>query len=120
VHAVVTPPPAPTAPGTLDIHVAGTKDAVILVDGKEWGRGTTVKVELPPGEYDVVVKAPGRTPLSQHVTLAAGQINTVSMLVPAPPVVRAVPPKRDPKKPPVKPPPPAHNDDDLLAPKKSK
>jgi serine/threonine-protein kinase len=114
------PPPAPPvpatpAPATLDIHVSGSKDAVILVDGKEWGRGSTVKVEVPPGDHEVVVRAPGRAPQAQHVTLAAGQVNTVSMVVPAlpvhVPVVKTHPGKTTPA---------VHNDDDLLAPKKTK
>jgi len=115
-----TVPPAgekPAAPvrSTLEVKVSGSKDAVILVDSQEWGRGASVKVELDPGDHEVQVKPPGRGTVAQHVTLEPGP-NTVTIVVPAVTAVRTVvhaPPKKEPKKEPKKP-----GDDDLLAPKK--
>ena len=121
--ATPTPPPVVTPPaptrGTLEVNVTGSRDAVILVDGQEWGRGASIKIELAPGGHDVVVKPQGRPPITQHVAIVAGSPNTVTIAVPEP-VVRVAPPKRDPKagmtsnKPP---PPTVHSDDELLSPK---
>jgi serine/threonine-protein kinase len=108
------PAPPPPARATLQIDVTGSKDAVILVDGKEWGRGESIKVELDPGAHDIVVKPPGRKPVEQEVDLRADQLKLVSIDVPPPPPARPVrvPPRPQPKKDPKKP----SSDDDLLRP----
>jgi tRNA A-37 threonylcarbamoyl transferase component Bud32 len=117
-QAVVPPPPAIAAPpppparGTLEVQVSGAKDSVILVDGKEWGRGASIRVELEPGAHDVLVRPSGRAPVTQHVDLAPGQTASVAIVVPPTPPPRTVvrqAPRTTPK--------PAHNDDELLAPK---
>src|SRR5206468_2463836 len=76
---VTTPPPAR---GSLEVTVSGSKDAAILVDGQEWGRGASIKVELEPGEHDIVVKPPGRESIAEHVTLMSGQLAKVAIVVP--------------------------------------
>jgi serine/threonine protein kinase len=113
------PPPAgPTrvaepAHGTLEIRVSGAKEAAILVDGKEWGRGASIKVELAPGDHQILVKPPGRPTITQKVSINAGQINTVAVVVPAPPARTAPRAKKDAKQDT----PPVNRDDDLLTPK---
>src|SRR5262249_56123399 len=107
-------PPPPTAPAraTLEIDVSGARDAVVLVDRKEWGRGETIKLELEAGSHEVEVRPPGRPAITKPVDLVAGQDKTIEIVVPQaakPPPVRVVPTKR----PPVKP----RDDDDLLSPK---
>jgi serine/threonine protein kinase len=118
-------PPPPVAPvvdkGTLALAITNSANTVILIDGKEWGRGaSSVKLELEPGGHDVELRPPGRAAITQHVELVAGQTAMVTIVVPPVPVaVRnpgRVPPRKDPKQPP---PTKVHNDDDLLAPKKN-
>ncbi len=115
---VVTPPPPPPPPvapvrGTLAVEISNSKDAVILVDGQEWGRGASVKVELTVGGHDVVVKTAGHPSITQHVEVAGGQ-NTVTIAVPAA-TPHAIQGKHDPITKPV--PPPSHGGDhELLAP----
>jgi len=115
---VTAPPVKPAQRSMLEVHVSNSKDAVILVDNQEWGRGASVKVELDPGDHEVTVKPPGRGSVTQHVTLEPGP-NTITIIVPAAPVSRPVghpPVKKDPRTT-GKPHPPG-GDDDLLAPKK--
>jgi hypothetical protein len=102
----------------LEVHVSNSKDAVILVDNQEWGRGASVKVELDPGDHEVIVKPPGHASVTQHVTLEPGP-NTITIVVPVAAVSRPTvhaPVKKDPHTN-TKPHPPG-GDDDLLAPKK--
>jgi hypothetical protein len=89
--------------------------SAILVDGKEWGKGAQITVELEPGGHDVVVKPIGRPAVSKHVELAAGHPDSITIFAPGlpppkPPVVRTPPIKHDTPK-------PHQGDDDLLAPK---
>jgi serine/threonine protein kinase len=114
------PAPAPPARATLEINVSGAKDALILVDGKEWGRGTQIRHEIDPGEHDIVVKPNGQKPVAQHVELEPGQLQSLAIVATSgatPPIVRQVvhpPPKQPPKQPL---PPRQQNGDELLAPK---
>ena len=111
------PAPPPPARATLEVDVTGSRDAEILVDGKEWGRGASIKVELDPGPHDVVVKPAGRAPVSQHVELAAGQVASVAIVVPAAPPPRTVVRTAPARQPPSQPQKTRHDDDELLAPK---
>ncbi len=109
------PAPAPPARATLEVDVTGSRDSVILVDGKEWGRGASIRIELDPGAHDVLVRPQGRAPVTQHVELAPGQVASVAIVVPAAP-----PPRTVVRQVPAKPTPPQtqrHDDDELLAPK---
>ena len=119
--APVAPPAEPVVQrGTLDVTVTGSKDAVILVDGKEWGRGASITVEVDAGDHVIQVRPPNHTPISQHVTVVAGKNLPVPIVVAVAPVRAAI---RAPVKKPVKPPPTndtkddTKHDDDLLAPK---
>ncbi len=102
--------------GTLFVNVTGAKTAVIVVDGKEYGRGESVKVDLDPGGHDIEVRVAGRPPTLQHVDIEAGATNTLALVVPAeptrPPIrtVRTTRPGGTIKK-------PTADDDDLMRPK---
>ena len=100
--------------GTLLVEVNGSKDAVVLVDKREWGRGASIKIELEPGTHELEIRAPGRKPIDQHIEILAGQPNAIAITVPPLPLTRPtghVPPKKDPI--PTRP----KGDDDLLTPK---
>jgi tRNA A-37 threonylcarbamoyl transferase component Bud32 len=104
--------------GALDVKVTGAKDAAIFVDGEEWGRGASIRVELEPGTHELVVKPPGRDAVTQTVEIKAGSVSTVAIVVPpAPARTPARPPRRG-GKPSGKQTP--SGDDDLLAPKRRK
>jgi tRNA A-37 threonylcarbamoyl transferase component Bud32 len=118
-----TPPPPSEAPapepalGTLEISVTGSKDAVIVVDRVERGRGTALKVDVKPGSHAIEVQPPRAAPIRRDVEILAGKTSSVEIDVPAPrPTVLRPPPRPPvrPKPPPVKKPP---QDDDLLRPK---
>jgi hypothetical protein len=116
------PPPAVIeTQGTLFVKVTGAKDAVIRVDGKDSGKGDSIKVELDPGGHDIEISAAGRPPIEQHVEIEAGASNTVAIVVPAspsrPPVrtVRTVRSTKATGTAPTK-----VDDDDLMTPKKRK
>ncbi|HEU0032208.1 MAG TPA: serine/threonine-protein kinase [Kofleriaceae bacterium] len=115
---VATDPPA-DGPGRIEVHVTGAKDAVVLLDGKVWGKGTSLEIETAAGEHDITVRAKGREPITQHIEVRAGQLSAVAVVVPAP--TPAKPPKKPPRKPPrdgtQKPPP---DEDALLKPKSVK
>jgi hypothetical protein len=130
VHEAVVADPEPAAPGettpavetrgALDVRVTGAKDAVILVDGEEWGRGASIRVELDPGSHELVVKPPGRDPVTQQVEIKAGSVSTIAIVVPPEPArkparTRTRPPRRD-SKTSAKP----AGDDELLAPERRK
>jgi tRNA A-37 threonylcarbamoyl transferase component Bud32 len=74
--------PAPAAPGTLEVNVSGATDATIFVDGKEWARGAVLKVELEPGSHEVMVRPAKGAPIKQTVEVGAGQVNTITIVVP--------------------------------------
>jgi serine/threonine-protein kinase len=120
--APVSRPPAPPEPapvvaetlGTLAVTVTGAKRAVISVDGKEYGRGESVKAELAPGGHEIEVRAPGRDPIVQHVEISAGASNTVAIVVPATPARTGRPPKKPPTAGATKP----SDDDGLMTPKR--
>jgi serine/threonine-protein kinase len=78
----VTEPPPPGTSGTLDISVTGARDATILVDGVEWGRGASIRVQLDPGPHDLEARVRGRDPILQHVEVAAGQRSAATLVVP--------------------------------------
>ncbi len=107
-----SPPPAPER-GTLSVNITGANDAVITVDGTDRGHGSSVRIELDPGHHDVVVKPPGRAPISQGVDLTAGDSSSVTIVVP--PIVRTPVHGK-----PTKTTPPTtktrHDDDELLRP----
>jgi serine/threonine-protein kinase len=109
--------PAAAARGTLEVEVTGAKDSVIFVDKEEWGRGASIKIELDPGVHEIVVKPPGRTPITQKITMVAGQVNHTTVVVPREKIV--VRPSRTPKTAPkeTKKPP---GDDELLKPKRNR
>jgi serine/threonine protein kinase len=111
--------PSAEAPGTLDIEVTGAKDSIIYVDGEEWGRGASIRVPLKPGSHEIKVKPPGRAAIVQTTTIAPGQDNKMTIVVPKEKTVvirRGGGGKTQPKETP--PPPPS--DDALLAPTKKK
>jgi len=124
--AAPQPPPAPVeaAPALvqLEINVTGSKDAVIVVDGDERGRGTAVKVDVKPGKHAIEVQPPKAAPISRDVEVVAGQENVVEIDVPAPrPAIKPPPPvvrpplrPKPPLPPPIKKPP---DENDLLKPK---
>jgi hypothetical protein len=110
--------------GALDVKVTGARDAAIFVDGEEWGRGASIRVELDPGIHELIVKPPGRDPVTQQVEIKAGSVSTVAIVVPPAPArtparTPARPPRRDGKTPAKQTQTPA-GDDDLLAPKRRK
>jgi hypothetical protein len=112
------PPPAPPPPvverGTLEVSVSGAKDSTILVDGEEWGRGASLKVQLEPGEHTVTVKPPGRASISQKVVINGGAVNSIAVVVPPPQATRVIRvPKKEAKD-------TTKRDDDLLAPKRNR
>ena len=117
----VPPPSVIETQGTLFVKVTGAKDAVIRVDGKDSGKGDSIKVELDPGGHDIEIRAAGRLPIEQHVEIEAGASNTVAIVVPAspsrPPVrtVRTVRSSGPTGTTPTK-----VDDDDLMTPKKRK
>jgi tRNA A-37 threonylcarbamoyl transferase component Bud32 len=127
--AVVAPAPAPApsttppveaavpepAMGKLEISVAGSKDAVIVVDGVERGRGSALKVDVKPGSHTIQVRPPKAAAISRDVEVAAGESSIVKINVPAArPGVKTAPrppvrPKSTVKQPP--------DENDLLRPK---
>ena len=119
-RAPVVAPPVPREPppvetrGTLAVTVTGAKSAVISVDGKEYGRGESVKAELAPGGHEIEVRAPGREPIVQHVEISAGASNTVAVVVPPTPPRSGRTPRKPPTTGPAKPP----DDDGLMTPKR--
>ena len=104
-----------SARGTLEVEVTGAKDSVIFVDKEEWGRGASIKIELDPGLHEIVVKPPGRTPITQKIKLIAGQVNHTTVVVPREKIV--VRPGRTPKTQKTK---KTSGDDELLKPKGNK
>ena len=116
----LTPTPTPEQTpkkANVEIDVSGTKDAIILIDGVEKGRGLQLKAELDPGPHDIEVRAPGRGQIPpRHVDLAANETNTLSFAfsaatVPHPTGGRpAHLPRPDPR--------PKPDDDELLTPHK--
>jgi len=109
-----TAPTPPAEPGMLEIRVTGSKDAVILVDGDERGRGSALKVDLKPGRHAVEVRPPGGAPIRRELEIAAGEDRTVELDVPVRrPVVRPPPPR---PRPPIRKPP--LDEDELLRPKR--
>jgi serine/threonine-protein kinase len=117
------PPPAPAATpepawAKLEITVTGSKDAVIVVDLEERGRGSELVVDVKPGTHTVEVRPPKAAPISREVEVAAGEEKRVAIDVPVPrPIVRPIPRPPPRPKPPIKKPP---GEDDLLRPKGSK
>jgi serine/threonine protein kinase len=110
--AVVTPPPA-VERGTLEVKISGATDTVILVDGEEWGRGASLKVELDPGEHLVTVRPPNRPEISQQVEINGGAVNSIAVVVPPRQTTRVIRvPSKDAPKP--------RGDDDLLTPKRNR
>ncbi len=74
-----TPDPSPPKKANVEIDVSGAKDAIILIDGVEKGRGEELKAELDPGPHDIEVRAPGRGQIpARHVDLAPNETNTLS------------------------------------------
>jgi serine/threonine-protein kinase len=123
---VLTQPQQPAQPneaatpdpgvGQLEISVAGSKDAVISIDGVERGRGSELKVDVRPGSHTIEVQPPKGAPISRTVEVLAGQANVVTVDVPVTrPTVRPAPRPPVRPRPPIKKPPP--DDDELLRPK---
>jgi serine/threonine protein kinase len=114
--AVVTPPPAPPVErGTLEVSISGAKDSVILVDGEEWGRGASLKVELDPGEHLVTVTPANRPSISQRVEINGGAVNSIAIVVPPKQATRVIRvPNKDGGKP------AGRGDDELLTPKRNR
>jgi hypothetical protein len=113
--AEAPPPPAPPPPvqrGTLEVKVSGAKDSAILVDGEEWGRGASLKVELDPGQHEVTVRPNGRAPITQQVEINGGAVNSIAIVVPR---VIKVPTKAG-----LAPATKRSGDDELLAPKRNR
>jgi serine/threonine protein kinase len=112
-----TPAPAVVAPpverGTLEVTITGARDSVILVDGEEWGRGASLKVELDPGEHMVTVRPPNRPEIAQKVEINGGAVNSIAVVVPPRQATRVI---RVPNKASTKP----TGDDDLLTPKRNR
>jgi hypothetical protein len=71
----VGPPPVPVAaakPGTLAIAV-NVGDATVDVGGQSVkATGGRARVTLPPGDYDLVVSAPGRKSFSKKIAVGEG------------------------------------------------
>ena len=112
----VAPANSPLPTSTVEVSVTGPKGSVIYIDGSELGTGPKVKAEIEAGDHDIEVRAPGRTPTVQHVTIEAGQDAFVAIVVPmAPPRPIVRPVKRPPETKPAVPAPP--DDDDLMKPK---
>jgi serine/threonine protein kinase len=110
----VVAPAAPVERGTLEVSVSGATDSVILVDGEEWGRGASLKVELDPGEHLVTVRPPNRPPISQKVDINGGAVNSIAVVVPPPQATRVIRvPKRETGK-------QTSGDDELLTPKRNR
>jgi serine/threonine protein kinase len=91
--------PAPIAQGTIAITVLGSKEAVIFVDGVEWGRGNPIKM-IDAGKHEVRAQVKGKPPITEVVTVEAGEVHKVTLQVPtAPsrpvrPVIRRPPPTK--------------------------
>jgi len=101
---------------TVEVNVTGPKGSIIYIDGNELGTGPTVKAEIEAGDHDIEVRAPGRKPTVQHVSIEAGQDALVAIVVPmAPPkpIIRTIT-RPAPTKSAVPAPP---DDDDLMKPK---
>jgi serine/threonine protein kinase len=110
------PAPAPLERGTLEVSVSGAKDSAILVDGAEWGRGASLKVELDPGEHVVIVKPRGKPSIEQKVEINPGAMSSIAIVVPAQTTrVIRVPTKRDSSKRGS-----GGGDDELLTPKRNR
>ncbi len=112
-----TPPPAPVETrGMLEVEVEGSKDALIVVDGEERGRGASIKLELDAGEHLVTVKPPGRPAIEKTVEVNAGGVSAVAIVVPKATrqIIRRN--KRDGQKQTTT----GTSDDELLAPKRNK
>jgi hypothetical protein len=101
-------PPEPE-PVALEVTVKGAKDAVILVDGVEWGRGTAIKMMVDPGTHEVVARVKGKPPIKETVKIEAGQEpEEVTLTVPGASGIQR--PVRPPRRQTVRPPPPPKSD----------
>lgn len=68
--------------GRVDVRVEGANSAVVLIDGEEAGQ---IPLEHPiavnPGRHQVTVRAPNTTPVSQWITVGAGEETSVVIAV---------------------------------------
>jgi serine/threonine protein kinase len=112
---VEAPVARPPTRGTLEVDIQGSKDSVIYVDGEEWGRGASIKLELDPGKHKVVVKPPKTAAITKTVEIDAGSVASVAIVVPPQPGIK-VRTKRPPRDRTAKP----TGDDELLTPKRTK
>jgi hypothetical protein len=74
-------------PGTLELTLQPTTGGQVTVNGASYSVGTngTLTVELAPGNYTIVVQAPGYASATQNVTISPGQpLNVVVPLTPKP------------------------------------
>ncbi len=106
----VAAPTEPAAPErvAMAVTVSGAKDALIIVDGIEWGRGDALKM-IEPGTHQIVARVRGKPEITETVQIEPGEeIKRVTLTVPGgvaiqrpqrpprrPPVVKPVPPKSD-------------------------
>lgn len=68
-----------SAPDTGSILVSGPPGAPVFLDGAPRGATPTVIEGVSVGSHTVEIRAPGRSPYSQTVTVLAGQRATVAM-----------------------------------------
>src|SRR5205807_5079299 len=68
-------PPAPAAPGKLVLKGLPV-GARVTLDGRPI---TGKQVDVPPGTYQLVVRAPGYDPYQKQVIIAAGSPSTVQV-----------------------------------------
>jgi hypothetical protein len=74
-------------PGTLELTLQPSTGGQVTVNGASYSVGTngTLTVELAPGNYTIVIDAPGYVSAMQNVTIAPGQpLNVVVPLTPKP------------------------------------
>ena len=127
------PVPTPARHATIEVELTDAQgrdvgfphdQAKIAIDGKAMANDIVLRVELAPGDHQVVVSAPDRPDVTRIVAVGdKDEVVVIPVADPAPkpqprPVVRPVT-GRPVVKPPVAktPPRPAGDDDDLMRPK---
>lgn len=80
-RSLQSPPTSPPAKGTLVIRVDAS-DARIELDGRMLAEAAAgVRVDAEPGEHQLLVTAPGRSPFDGHFVVTAGAITEIPIVL---------------------------------------
>jgi len=79
-HPRVPPPPPPGAPGKLTLQ--GIPQGAHITLNNQPVKGS--QLDVPPGVYKLIVRAPGFDPFERQVVITPGTASTVKIEMPAP------------------------------------